>query len=225
MPSAASTLLAGRAPALLRCGRRVPRSLPVRAFTSGPALGARNWAASRSQQPGKAFQKRLGTITIARQYSSAAADAQPNPKAYIDSGVIKPQQTVDVKKVLVIGSGGLAIGQAGEFDYSGMFFSVPLDHLLALTASNRLPGPQGPQGGRSRVRPHQPQHCHHSDQPHSRRRGLLPARHPRVRHICHREGEARWHLPVLRRSDRPQPRCPDAAPGPVREVRRQGSRH
>ena len=27
---------------------------------------------------------------------------------------------VDVKKVLVIGSGGLAIGQAGEFDYSGM---------------------------------------------------------------------------------------------------------
>jgi hypothetical protein len=26
---------------------------------------------------------------------------------------------VDVKKVLVIGSGGLSIGQAGEFDYSG----------------------------------------------------------------------------------------------------------
>jgi len=28
---------------------------------------------------------------------------------------------VDVKKVLVIGSGGLAIGQAGEFDYSGLW--------------------------------------------------------------------------------------------------------
>jgi carbamoyl-phosphate synthase large subunit len=53
-----------------------------------------------------------------RGYSSAAQDA-PNPKAYLDSGVIKPHQTVDVKKVLVIGSGGLAIGQAGEFDYSG----------------------------------------------------------------------------------------------------------
>ena len=26
---------------------------------------------------------------------------------------------MDVKKVLVIGSGGLTIGQAGEFDYSG----------------------------------------------------------------------------------------------------------
>jgi hypothetical protein len=28
---------------------------------------------------------------------------------------------VDVKKVLVIGSGGLSIGQAGEFDYSGEY--------------------------------------------------------------------------------------------------------
>ena len=28
-------------------------------------------------------------------------------------------ELVDVKKVLVIGSGGLSIGQAGEFDYSG----------------------------------------------------------------------------------------------------------
>jgi carbamoyl-phosphate synthase large subunit len=53
-----------------------------------------------------------------RGYSSVAQDA-PNPKAYLESGVIKPSQTVDVKKVLVIGSGGLAIGQAGEFDYSG----------------------------------------------------------------------------------------------------------
>jgi carbamoyl-phosphate synthase large subunit len=54
-----------------------------------------------------------------RAYSSAAVQDAPNPKAYLDSGVIKPHQTVDVKKVLVIGSGGLAIGQAGEFDYSG----------------------------------------------------------------------------------------------------------
>ena len=33
---------------------------------------------------------------------------------------------VDVKKVLVIGSGGLSIGQAGEFDYSGLCFSHAL---------------------------------------------------------------------------------------------------
>lgn len=31
---------------------------------------------------------------------------------------------VDVKKVLVIGSGGLSIGQAGEFDYSGALLFI-----------------------------------------------------------------------------------------------------
>jgi carbamoyl-phosphate synthase large subunit len=120
LPVAPSSL-AGRAPALLRCGRRVPRaSLPVRSFTTAHLNGRSRWSPS---QPQKVLQqKRLGTITITRAYSSPAADAQsaPNPKAYIDSGVIKPKQSVDVKKVLVIGSGGLAIGQAGEFDYSGM---------------------------------------------------------------------------------------------------------
>lgn len=44
----------------------------------------------------------------------------PDPKAYL-SRVVKTSPEVKVKKVLVIGSGGLAIGQAGEFDYSGMF--------------------------------------------------------------------------------------------------------
>jgi len=34
---------------------------------------------------------------------------------------------VDVKKVLVVGSGGLSIGQAGEFDYSGNYI---LNHDL-----------------------------------------------------------------------------------------------
>jgi len=47
---------------------------------------------------------------------------QPAPRAetYLESGVIEPgKNLIDVKKVLVIGSGGLSIGQAGEFDYSG----------------------------------------------------------------------------------------------------------
>ena len=45
----------------------------------------------------------------------------PSPQAYISSGILAGQEKslVDVKKVLVIGSGGLSIGQAGEFDYSG----------------------------------------------------------------------------------------------------------
>lgn len=44
----------------------------------------------------------------------------PKPEAYLQSGAIETgKNLVDVKKVLVIGSGGLSIGQAGEFDYSG----------------------------------------------------------------------------------------------------------
>lgn len=60
-----------------------------------------------------------------RQFSRAAplanqTEVAPNAKAYLESGAIAGgQNLVDVKKVLVIGSGGLAIGQAGEFDYSG----------------------------------------------------------------------------------------------------------
>ncbi|KAL9112050.1 MAG: hypothetical protein Q9227_003670 [Pyrenula ochraceoflavens] len=50
----------------------------------------------------------------------ASPQEAPNAKAYLDSGVIQgARNLVDVKKVLVIGSGGLSIGQAGEFDYSG----------------------------------------------------------------------------------------------------------
>jgi carbamoyl-phosphate synthase large subunit len=45
----------------------------------------------------------------------------PNAQAYLNSGAIAgARNLVDVQKVLVIGSGGLSIGQAGEFDYSGM---------------------------------------------------------------------------------------------------------
>jgi carbamoyl-phosphate synthase large subunit len=56
--------------------------------------------------------------------SQRCAAVQPAPKAeaYLSSGAIQPgKNLVDVKKVLVIGSGGLSIGQAGEFDYSGTY--------------------------------------------------------------------------------------------------------
>ncbi|KAF7509487.1 argininosuccinate lyase [Endocarpon pusillum] len=50
----------------------------------------------------------------------AAGQSAPSAEAYLASGAIEPgKNLVDVKKVLVIGSGGLSIGQAGEFDYSG----------------------------------------------------------------------------------------------------------
>ena len=50
----------------------------------------------------------------------ASSQEAPSAKAYLASGaIIGGRNLADVKKVLVIGSGGLSIGQAGEFDYSG----------------------------------------------------------------------------------------------------------
>lgn len=112
-----TTALAGRAPAILRHGRRVPAALPVRNFTAGALNGFRPQA--QAQQSKLVAQKRFFTASVVRPNASPAIQEAPNPKAYLESGYIKPQAGVDVKKVLVIGSGGLAIGQAGEFDYSG----------------------------------------------------------------------------------------------------------
>ncbi|KAK7423366.1 carbamoyl-phosphate synthase (glutamine-hydrolyzing) cpa2 [Neonectria punicea] len=116
MPANMVTSIAGRAPALLRFGRCMPRALPARSFSSA-AFASYSRVSIATTKP--AQSKSIGKISIIRPYSSAAAQPAPNPKAYLESGVIKPKQTVNVKKVLVIGSGGLAIGQAGEFDYSG----------------------------------------------------------------------------------------------------------
>ncbi len=59
------------------------------------------------------------------------AQQAPNPEAYLNSGAIKgARDLIDVKKVLVIGSGGLSIGQAGEFDYSGMCFCSPVSIIF-----------------------------------------------------------------------------------------------
>ncbi|EEH46345.1 carbamoyl-phosphate synthase arginine-specific large chain [Paracoccidioides brasiliensis Pb18] len=55
-----------------------------------------------------------------RHLAAVTGQEAPSAKAYMGSKAIKGAgQLVDVTKVLVIGSGGLSIGQAGEFDYSG----------------------------------------------------------------------------------------------------------
>jgi carbamoyl-phosphate synthase large subunit len=90
-------------------------------------LPARHFALSASNSLSAAqFQRNQARLTQKRFFQSSSACASvtqqaPNPKAYLESGAVKPSVGVDVKKVLVIGSGGLAIGQAGEFDYSGTF--------------------------------------------------------------------------------------------------------
>ncbi|KAK4461071.1 putative carbamoyl-phosphate synthase arginine-specific large chain [Cladorrhinum samala] len=108
---------AGRAPALLRHGRRVPVApSQLRPITSA---GAHTTVfRSQTESPLSQLAQRRFFSRSAR-CASAGAQSAPNTKAYIQSSVVKPKEFVDVKKVLVIGSGGLAIGQAGEFDYSG----------------------------------------------------------------------------------------------------------
>lgn len=61
------------------------------------------------------------------------------------------------KKVLVLGSGGLSIGQAGEFDYSGM---LP---LCRRGLTPRLAGHQGAQGQQHQEYSDELQHCHRAD--------------------------------------------------------------
>lgn len=69
--------------------------------------------------PSKQWTQARG-FTQSIQRSESQSQTAPSAQAYLSSGVIGGSQNlVDVKKVLVIGSGGLSIGQAGEFDYSG----------------------------------------------------------------------------------------------------------
>ncbi|RYP56555.1 hypothetical protein DL771_011874 [Monosporascus sp. 5C6A] len=111
------TKLAGRTPALLRHAGRLPTTLPRRQFIAASrTVPSQLLASNRSPA---ILQRRNFSVTACAGADVATGQEAPNPKAYLESGVIKPRDIVDVKKVLVIGSGGLAIGQAGEFDYSG----------------------------------------------------------------------------------------------------------
>jgi len=56
----------------------------------------------------------------------------------ISAKVLPKIERPDVKRVLVVGSGGLSIGQAGEFDYSGQSkraFSFPFPRSLPFPSS------------------------------------------------------------------------------------------
>jgi len=108
--------LARRTTSLAGQARSVAAPISSRAFTQRVA---RPVAALRSVYESPATHRQL------RAFSSLPANWQeqkaPSAEAYINSGAVGgAKNLVDVKKVLVIGSGGLSIGQAGEFDYSGM---------------------------------------------------------------------------------------------------------
>ena len=95
---------------------------PLRAVPSPFSATTRSLTtitAFRLSQKPRTTQEQLRSFT---QHAKRTAQPQaaPDAQAYMNSGaIIQGQNLVDVKKVLVIGSGGLSIGQAGEFDYSG----------------------------------------------------------------------------------------------------------
>lgn len=112
---ALSVRFAGRTSSLFRQVGAASSS-PCRTFTT---RASSRCIYARSPAP---VRKNTGYV---RLFSSSCirpnqTQTAPNAKAYLESGVIKgAANPVNVKKVLVIGSGGLSIGQAGEFDYSG----------------------------------------------------------------------------------------------------------
>lgn len=93
--------------------RYVSRSfrLPRRSLTSLP-----------SQQP---VPLRTYAVAAPAVGSYAPIDGEPTLNSpselarRISAKVLPRLEKPDVRKVLVVGSGGLSIGQAGEFDYSG----------------------------------------------------------------------------------------------------------
>ncbi|KAF2001135.1 carbamoyl-phosphate synthase [Amniculicola lignicola CBS 123094] len=108
--------LARRAPAFARQCRLSNPAASSRTFTS---RAARPLLSMRSHESPAAKHSQLRAFSKIHATWNTTQEA-PNAKAYLNSGVISgARDLVDVKKVLVIGSGGLSIGQAGEFDYSG----------------------------------------------------------------------------------------------------------
>jgi len=101
----------------MACSSRALHRL-ANSFLGGSSLHAR-----LSLRPsGKGVQFKF---TVARAFSvsavrKAASETPPDTSAYLSSRFVGGKgKKVDVEKVLVVGSGGLSIGQAGEFDYSG----------------------------------------------------------------------------------------------------------
>jgi carbamoyl-phosphate synthase large subunit len=127
---------ASRRSVLSRAGR-APQSLLAIAASFSTARGQQRttkFATSNKNVLSKGYIQYFSTSPIPR--AANAIQEAPNAQAYLNSGAIAgARDLVDVKKVLVIGSGGLAIGQAGEFDYSGTSLSCfffALWHVLAL---------------------------------------------------------------------------------------------
>ena len=121
-----------------RLGREFPHLLSrCRSIQPTPSIRALHGTAPVLRSSITPVRTWLKLPSANRNFSTSrrrciTGEEAPSAKAYITSGVIAgAKNPVDVKKVLVIGSGGLSIGQAGEFDYSGKYTRL----IPALAAS------------------------------------------------------------------------------------------
>lgn len=108
-----------------KLARQLQQSLLQQTRQTAPTVAKRTFVSQapkcvRHEKKAHTASKNVRSFTRSARKSASQAQVAPNAKAYLESGAIAGgQNLVDVKKVLVIGSGGLSIGQAGEFDYSG----------------------------------------------------------------------------------------------------------
>ncbi|CUM62662.1 uncharacterized protein PRCAT00000216001 [Priceomyces carsonii] len=82
-------------------------------------------AISQSLKKSKPFGGFCSSTSLAKKFSTVNQPLRNSSPSYAGAKLLKQfhkddvKTSADVSKVLVIGSGGLSIGQAGEFDYSG----------------------------------------------------------------------------------------------------------
>ncbi|KAI3028186.1 hypothetical protein CBS147347_4149 [Aspergillus niger] len=104
-----------------RCLAESRRSaLALRPFSSQTTAHSTASSLRLAKAPSPWRPQQLRSFSSALRRLASETTSAPSAESYLASGLVKPgSKLVDVKKVLVIGSGGLSIGQAGEFDYSG----------------------------------------------------------------------------------------------------------
>ncbi|EHA22076.1 carbamoyl-phosphate synthase arginine-specific large chain [Aspergillus awamori] len=104
-----------------RCLAESRRSaLALRPFSSQTTAHSTASSLRLAKAPSPWRPQQLRSFSSALRRLASETSSAPSAESYLASGLVKPgSKLVDVKKVLVIGSGGLSIGQAGEFDYSG----------------------------------------------------------------------------------------------------------
>ncbi|KAJ1973528.1 carbamoyl-phosphate synthase (glutamine-hydrolyzing) cpa2 [Dimargaris verticillata] len=89
------------------------RYASARSLTTGPARLS-SWSRTTTAA------RTTVTRSVGAAWAARALHTTPGSTAQVVSDeIIAHVPKADVKKVLVVGSGGLSIGQAGEFDYSG----------------------------------------------------------------------------------------------------------